>query len=96
MLLYASTAIDAERRIVLADDNFSTIIRAVRKGRSVFTNLSKFLLYLLSGNVAEVIVLLIGLAFQDETGISVFPLSPVAALWMCVRRFFCSADAHQD
>ncbi|KAH8919182.1 potassium/sodium eff [Atractiella rhizophila] len=68
--------------IVLADDNFSTIIRAVRKGRSIFDNLSKFLLYLLSGNVAEVVVLLIGLAFQDEEGRSVFPLSPVAALWI--------------
>lgn len=31
-------------RIVLSDDNFSTIIRAIRKGRSVFKNLSKFLL----------------------------------------------------
>ncbi|KAG8792939.1 hypothetical protein FRC16_011214 [Serendipita sp. 398] len=39
--------------IVLADDNFSTIVRAIRKGRSVFQNLSKFLVYLLSGNVAE-------------------------------------------
>ena len=40
--------------IVLADDNFSTIVRAIRKGRSVFQNLGKFLVYLLSGNVAEV------------------------------------------
>ena len=40
--------------IVLADDNFSTIVRAIRKGRSVFQNLAKFLVYLLSGNVAEV------------------------------------------
>ncbi|WVO20606.1 potassium/sodium efflux P-type ATPase, fungal-type [Cryptococcus decagattii] len=69
-------------RIVLSDDNFSTIIRAIRKGRSVFKNLSKFLLYLLSGNLAEIIVLLIGLAFKDENGQAVFPLSPVAALWI--------------
>jgi Na+-exporting ATPase len=40
--------------IVLADDNFSTIVRAIRKGRSVFQNLAKFLVYLLSGNVSEV------------------------------------------
>ncbi|TYJ53053.1 potassium/sodium efflux P-type ATPase, fungal-type [Cryptococcus floricola] len=59
-------------RIVLSDDNFSTIIRAIRKGRS----------YLLSGNLAEIIVLLIGLAFKDQNGQSVFPLSPVAALWI--------------
>ena len=68
--------------VVLADDNFATICRAIRKGRSVFRNLAKFLLYLLSGNVAEIIVLLIGLAFKDEQGNSVFPLSPVAALWI--------------
>ena len=42
--------------IVLADDNFSTIVRAIRKGRSVFQNLAKFLVYLMSGNVAEVSV----------------------------------------
>nr|ODN85706.1 potassium/sodium efflux P-type ATPase, fungal-type [Cryptococcus depauperatus CBS 7841] len=69
-------------RIVLSDDNFSTIVRAIRKGRSVFKNLAKFLLYLLSGNLAEIIVLLIGLAFEDENGQAVFPLSPVAALWI--------------
>ncbi|WWD22658.1 potassium/sodium efflux P-type ATPase, fungal-type [Kwoniella shandongensis] len=69
-------------RIVLSDDNFSTIIRAIRKGRSVFKNLAKFLLYLLSGNLAEIIVLMVGLAFKDENGQAVFPLSPVAALWI--------------
>ncbi|WVF66526.1 potassium/sodium efflux P-type ATPase, fungal-type [Kwoniella sp. CBS 6097] len=69
-------------RIVLSDDNFSTIIRAIRKGRSVFKNLAKFLLYLLSGNLAEIIVLMIGLAFKDENDQSVFPLSAVSALWI--------------
>ena len=68
--------------LVLADDNFATICRAIRKGRSVFKNLAKFLLYLLSGNLAEIIVLMIGLAFKDANGQAVFPLSPVAALWI--------------
>ena len=36
----------------------------------------------MSGNVAEVVVLLIGLAFKDTNGQSVFPLSPVGALWI--------------
>lgn len=40
-------------RIVLSDDNFSTIIRAIRKGRSVFKNLSKFLLVSNSMHVME-------------------------------------------
>jgi magnesium-transporting ATPase (P-type) len=69
-------------RIVLTDDNFASCIRAIRKGRSVFKNLAKFLLYLLSGNMAEIIVIMIGLAFKDSSGQSVFPLSPVAALWI--------------
>ncbi len=68
--------------IVLADDNFASITRAIRKGRATLTNLSKFLLYLLSGNVAEVLVMCIGLAFKSETGVSVYPISPVAALWI--------------
>lgn len=38
--------------------------------------------YLLSGNLAEIVVLLIGLAFKDRNGQSVFPLSPVGALWI--------------
>lgn len=68
--------------IVLADDNFASITRAIRKGRATLVNLSKFLLYLLSGNVAEVVVLMIGLAFKNEVGVSTYPLSPVAALWI--------------
>ncbi len=85
--------------IVLADDNFSTIVRAIRKGRSgklkyltsmlkcrliiyvVFQNLTKFLVYLNSGNVAEVVVIMIGLAFRRD-GVAVYPISPVAALWI--------------
>ena len=44
----------------------------------MFQNLAKFLMYLLSGNIAEIIVLLIGLAFKDQNGISTFPMSPVS------------------
>ncbi|EJT47518.1 calcium-transporting ATPase 3 [Trichosporon asahii var. asahii CBS 2479] len=69
-------------RIVLTDDNFASIVRAISKGRNVFKNLAKFLLYLLSGNVGELVVLIIGLAFRDRNNESVFPLSPVAALWI--------------
>lgn len=68
--------------IVLSDDNFSTIIEAVRKGRGIFFNLQKFMLYLLSGNLAEVLVMMIGLSFIDQNGESTFPISPVGALWI--------------
>jgi Na+-exporting ATPase len=68
--------------IVLSDDNFSTIIEAIRKGRGIFFNLQKFMLYLLSGNLAEVLVMMIGLSFIDQNGESTFPISPVGALWI--------------
>ena len=68
--------------IVLTDDNFSSIVNAIREGRRMFDNIQKFVLHLLTSNVAEVTLLIIGLAFQDEAGISVFPLSPLQILWI--------------
>lgn len=68
--------------IVLSDDNFATIIVAIRKGRGIFFNLGKFMLYLMSCNVAQIVLMLIGLAFKDENGRSAFPISPVAILWI--------------
>lgn len=41
--------------IVLLDDAFDTIVRAVRYGRAVFANIRKFVVYLLSGNLAEIL-----------------------------------------
>jgi Na+-exporting ATPase len=68
--------------MVLSDDNFATIIVALRKGRGIFFNLGKFMLYLMSGNIAQIVLMLIGLAFIDEAGLSTFPISPVAILWI--------------
>jgi len=67
--------------IVLADDNFATIVGAVEEGRRIFDNLVKFMLHLMSSNCAEVIVLVVGLAFMDSSGRPVYPLSPVQILW---------------
>ncbi|CZR65832.1 probable ENA5-Plasma membrane P-type ATPase involved in Na+ and Li+ efflux [Phialocephala subalpina] len=55
--------------IVLTDDNFASIINA-------------FVLHLLAENIAQACTLLIGLAFKDSTGLSVFPLAPVEILWV--------------
>ncbi|KAL8667562.1 MAG: hypothetical protein Q9168_007223 [Polycauliona sp. 1 TL-2023] len=68
--------------IVLTDDNFASILNAVEEGRRMFDNIQKFVLHLLSENIAQACTLLIGLAFKDSTGRSVFPLSPVEILWV--------------
>jgi Na+-exporting ATPase len=67
--------------MVLTDDNFSSIVKAVEEGRRLFDNIQKFLMHLLISNIAQVILLLIALAFKDQGGDSVFPLSPLEILW---------------
>ncbi|EHL01962.1 putative Sodium transport ATPase 5 [Glarea lozoyensis 74030] len=68
--------------IVLTDDNFASILNAVEEGRRMFDNIQKFILHLLGQNIAQACTLLIGLAFKDESGLSVFPLSPVEIMWV--------------
>ncbi|KAI0008344.1 potassium/sodium eff [Xylariaceae sp. FL0662B] len=67
--------------MVLTDDNFASIVTAVEEGRRLFDNIQKFLLHLLISNIAQVLLLLIGLAFKDAENKSVFPLSPLEILW---------------
>ncbi|KAJ9604825.1 P-type ATPase [Cladophialophora chaetospira] len=68
--------------IVLTDDNFASILNAIEEGRRMFDNIQKFVLHLLAENIAQACTLLIGLAFKDSSGISVFPLAPVQILWI--------------
>ncbi|KAL8736379.1 MAG: hypothetical protein Q9181_002431 [Wetmoreana brouardii] len=68
--------------IVLTDDNFASILNAIEEGRRMFDNIQKFILHLLAENIAQAATLLVGLAFKDTTGISVFPLAPVEILWV--------------
>ncbi|KAF9887700.1 hypothetical protein FE257_009653 [Aspergillus nanangensis] len=67
--------------MVLTDDNFASIVSAVEEGRRLFDNIQKFLMHLLISNIAQVILLLIALAFKDSEGNSIFPLSPLEILW---------------
>ncbi len=63
--------------IVLQDDRFETIAAAVEEGRVIFDNVAKFVFYLFSCNVAEVLVLLVaGLAALP------LPLAPLQLLWL--------------
>lgn len=70
--------------IVLADDNFASILNAIEEGRRMADNIQKFVLQLLAMNVGQAIYLLVGLVFMDDDGFSVFPLSPVQVLWVIV------------
>ncbi|CAI5757776.1 unnamed protein product [Candida verbasci] len=70
--------------IVLTDDNFASILNAIEEGRRMSANIQKFVLQLLAENVAQAFYLMIGLVFMDESGFSVFPLSPVEVLWILV------------
>ncbi|KPI38762.1 Calcium-transporting ATPase 3 [Cyphellophora attinorum] len=68
--------------IILTDDNFASILNAIEEGRRIFDNIQKFVLHLLAQNIAQAATLLIGLAFKDQTNISVFPLAPVQIMWI--------------
>ena len=74
--------------MILADDNFATIVSAVREGRGIFSNIRKFLRFLLSSNVGEVLtmffgVVLAGVIGLDETGEAVaVPLLATQILWI--------------
>ncbi|KAI5863745.1 potassium/sodium eff [Durotheca rogersii] len=68
--------------IVLTDDNFASILSAIEEGRRMFDNIQKFILHLLAENIAQACTLLVGLAFKDRSGLSVFPLAPVQIMWI--------------
>ena len=53
--------------LVLTDNNFDSIRAAIREGRRLFDNIQRFVLHLLATNVAEVILLICGLGFMDDS-----------------------------
>jgi Ca2+-transporting ATPase len=74
--------------MILADDNFATIVAAVHEGRAIFSNIRKFLRYLLSSNAGEVLTMLLGvlsagvIGLETEGGAVAVPLLATQILWI--------------
>ncbi|MBL7160435.1 MAG: calcium-translocating P-type ATPase, PMCA-type [Candidatus Aenigmarchaeota archaeon] len=68
--------------MILTDDNFSSIVSAVREGRGVYDNISHFIRYLLSSNIAEVLIIFLALLFFFSPGQFLIPLLAVQILWV--------------
>jgi Ca2+-transporting ATPase len=77
-------------KMILADDNFATIVAAVREGRAIFDNIRKFLRYLLSSNMGEVLTVFLGVVGASIIGLDsasgggqlVVPLLATQILWI--------------
>lgn len=63
--------------MVLMDDNFATIVEAVREGRSIYDNIRKAVHFLLSSNIGEIITIFAAMCFGWAT-----PLLPIQLLWV--------------
>jgi len=63
--------------MVLLDDSFSTIVKAIKEGRAIFDNIQKFIYYLFSSNLSEIIFIFLGIILQVP-----MPLLALQILWL--------------
>lgn len=74
--------------LVLLDDNFATIVAAVEQGRGIYANIQKFIRFLFSTNLSEILIVVFGslgaaiLGLRDATGALLVPLVAVQLLWI--------------
>lgn len=73
--------------MILADDNFATIVQAIREGRGIFSNIKKSLRYLLSSNMGEVLTVFFGVVLAGAIGLTrghtvALPLLATQILWI--------------
>jgi Ca2+-transporting ATPase len=74
--------------LVLLDDNFATIVGAVEEGRGIYENIQKFLRFLFSTNLSEVLLVATGailaflLGLREESGALLVPLTAAQILWI--------------
>ncbi len=68
--------------MIIADDNIATLVHAVEEGRHVSASIRKFVVHLVTCNIAEVIILMAGLAFRDRDDNVVFPMTALEILWV--------------
>jgi Ca2+-transporting ATPase len=74
--------------VVLADDNFASIVAAVEEGRAIFANIRKFLRFLLSSNIGEVLTMFMGVLLGTRIGLPrgadgvALPLLATQILWI--------------
>lgn len=65
--------------MILADDNFATIVKAVEEGRNIYANIKKAILYLLSCNLGEIMALFLAIVLMPNV---VSTLSAIQILWV--------------
>ncbi len=65
--------------MILTDDNFATIVRAVHEGRIIYSNIRKFVGFLLSCNVGEILVIFLSTMILGPLNV---PLLPIQLLWL--------------
>ncbi len=63
--------------VILTDDNFATIVNAVEEGRIIYSNIKKFVSFLLSCNIAEILIVFLAILFNWDT-----PFIPIQLLWL--------------